>query len=346
MTLKTRAVSLVQTVGERMDTPDAKRIMAGVQWVLLFAVCFYLVYRLTKLGWGEIINALPTAPLFYVFFFIRFLILPLTEYIVYSKVWGQGEPKAIRPFLFFKTLPAFIRKRIYNYSVFGYSGEAFLTVYAQRHLGLSARQALSSVKDVNILSAFTANLSTIFLVIGVVCMIVWSGALSDGQSSFQTLWQTPLFGILFAGFCMATGAICVVAWAGRRWIKLPAPAVYHVVGWNIIRQIIQIITFIGMYLAAIPSLGLPLCLTFAALQLALARIPFLPNQELIYLSAALALSTSMSALTPETALEGIKTVTQAGLAGLLVAEAGLSQLLSMVLFIATASLAKPNSSKT
>ena len=64
-------------------------------------------------------------------------------------------------------------------------------------------------------------------------------------------------------------------------------------------------------------------LMFVALQLVLSRIPFVPNQDLLFLTAALHLAPIVDQ--PEAAI-----------AGMLVAEAGLSQLVNFGLFFATA----------
>ena len=78
-----------------------------------------------------------------------------------------------------------------------------------------------------------------------------------------------------------------------------------------------------MYAAALPAADYSAWFLFIALQLVISRIPFLPNQDLVFLGAALSLATIVG-------------VPEAAIAGMLVAEAGLSQLLNFSLFFATA----------
>ena len=82
-----------------------------------------------------------------------------------------------------------------------------------------------------------------------------------------------------------------------------------------------------MYAAALPGAPLQAWLIFIAMQLVLSRIPFLPNQDVVYLTAALTLSPIVG-------------MPEAAVAGMLVAEAGLSQLFNAILFAATAPLAR------
>jgi hypothetical protein len=64
-----------------------------------------------------------------------------------------------------------------------------------------------------------------------------------------------------------------------------------------------------------------------ALQLALSRAPFIPNPDIVFLTAALHLVGEFDA-------------PAAVFAGMLVAEAGLSQIFNAALFVATAHLAR------
>jgi hypothetical protein len=62
---------------------------------------------------------------------------------------------------------------------------------------------------------------------------------------------------------------------------------------------------------------------FITLQLVLSRVPFVPNQDIVFLTAALSLAPAIGA--PEAAI-----------AGMLLAEAGLSQIFNLALFALTA----------
>jgi hypothetical protein len=81
-----------------------------------------------------------------------------------------------------------------------------------------------------------------------------------------------------------------------------------------------------LYWTAIPDPPLSAWLIFIALQLVLGRIPFVPNLDIVFLTAAIHLAGSVGA-------------SEARIAGMLVAEAGLMQAFNVAMFAATAHLA-------
>jgi hypothetical protein len=82
--------------------------------------------------------------------------VPVSELALYEIIWSQP---LVRHFF------VFIRKRVYNFAVMGYSGEAFLTLWARRRLRLPNKRILIGVKDNNLLSAFASNAATVVLVV-------------------------------------------------------------------------------------------------------------------------------------------------------------------------------------
>lgn len=291
------------------DHPLTKRALAIGHWALLALIIAFLVYRLTHIGWGDVVRSLPSSPWFFVFFLLRYLTLPVTEAAVYETIWK-------RPVV--AHLPAFIRKRVYNYAVAGYSGEGFLALWARRRLGLSDRDAIVGIKDNSILGSFTANVATV----GVVIALGVGGGLDEG---FALL---PGAQALFAvSFCAAAAMAAAVVIFRRRLIALPERKARKVVAIHAARQTMNLTLFAAMYAAAIPSESFGTWFWFIGLQLVISRIPFLPNQDLVYLTAALSFASLVGA--PKEAV-----------AGMLVAEAGLSMLFSVSLFLATLYLAR------
>jgi hypothetical protein len=293
------------------DHPATKRFLAVAHWALLGVIVAYLFYRLARLGLHDVVKALPGSPWFYAFFALKYLTLPMAEVAAYEIIWER--PLAGH-------FPAFVRKRVYNYAVAGYSGEGFLTLWARRHLGLSDKTALVGVKDNNILSSFAANVATVALVAGV--------ALSGGlQAAFDAL---PAAIALFpVSFFIAAGIILVVLIFRKRLIAVPAEKRRTILLIHLVRQIVTITLFAAMYAAALPGAPFGSWLLFIALQLVISRIPFLPNQDLIYLTAALSFASIIGAREED-------------VAGMLVAEAGLSLIVNFVLFFATVYLARRN----
>ncbi len=288
---------------------DVKQALNWSRYALFAAIVFYLLFRLGQVGWTDVLQSLPTSPWFYLFFMLRFFALPVSELAIYEIIWSTS---LVRHFL------VFIRKRVYNFAVMGYSGEAFLTLWARRNLQLSDKTILVGIKDNNLLSAFSSNAATVILVV----ILAITGSLKTTVSAF------PGAGLLFTlAFISALTLAVLVAIFRRKLIAVPARILPKLLGVHGGRQVLIILLHAAMYASALPGAPLMAWITFIALQLVLSRIPFLPNQDFVYLSAALALSPIVGA-------------SEAVVAGMLVAEAGLSQLFNAVMFIATSHLAR------
>lgn len=310
-------VPLLKSAGARLherwkgvrERPAVQKGLKIVQYGLLACIVVYLLFKLSHVGWDEVIDSLPSSPWFYFFFLLRFLALPISELALYEIVWSQP---LVRHFF------VFIRKRVYNFAVMGYSGEAFLTIWARRRLALPHKQILVGVKDNNLLSAFASNAATVILI----ALLAATGGLKAGLEAF------PGAGWLFAmAFLSAVTLSALVMIFRDKLMALPKGVMPKLIGVHGGRQALIILLHAAMYASALPGAPVMAFLTFIAMQLVLSRVPFLPNQDIVYLGAALSLAPIVGA--PEAAV-----------AGMLVAEAGLSQLFNIVMFFATAHLAR------
>lgn len=288
---------------------DVQRLLKALQYSLFAAVVVYLLFKLSAVGWGDVADNLPTSAWFYIFFALRFIMLPTSELAIYEIVWST-------PLL--RHIFVFIRKRVYNFAVMGYSGEGFLTLWARRRLPLSDKAIIVGVKDNNLISAFVSNSATVVLI----CFLGATGSLAAGLEAF------PGAGVLFAlAFVSAATLAILVAIFRERLIALPPGVMPVLLSVHGGRQLLIIALHAAMYAAALPGAELSAWLIFIAMQLVLSRIPFLPNQDIIFLTAALTLSP-------------IVNQSEAAVAGMLVAEAGLSQIVNVVMFVVTVPLAR------
>ena len=308
MTLRSRFAAFVEAVRARLARPRIRRGLAVIQYALLVGVVVYLTFKLSAVGWNEVYDALPTSPLFYLIFTLRYLALPLSEIPAYELVWR-------RPL--WRRFSAFIRKRVYNFAVMGYSGEAFLTLWARRTLDLSDRVILAGVKDTALVSAFVSNAATAGLVI----------ALFFGGTLREDLDALPGSTILFAlAFASAFSLAFAFLFLRRRIIDLPKGVLTQLILINAARMALVLALHTLLYASALPGPPFGVWFVFIALQLVLSRVPFLPNLDIVFLTAALHLASTVN-------------VPEAAIAGMLVAEAGLAQIFNGALFIATTHLA-------
>jgi len=302
------ARSTISAARQFAGRPVARRALTIFQYALLGGVVVYLGFRLTEVGWAEVAGNLPTSPLFYLIFTLRYVALPLSEIPTYEIVWK-------RPL--WRHFSAFFRKRVYNFAVMGYSGEAFFTLWARRALDLSDREILVGVKDNNLISALVSNIATALLVLA----LFFTGRLR------RELDALPGSTILFAlAFASAFGLAVAVIVFRRKIIDLPKGVMSRLVAINAVRIAFILALHALLYQAAIPGPALSAWFIFIALQLVLSRVPFVPNLDIVFLTAAIHLSAAAG-------------VSEAEIAGMLVAEAGLSQIFNFALFAATTHLA-------
>lgn len=300
-------IDAVRAFGAR---PGMRRALRVIQGVLFVAVVVFLVIQLSEVGWREVFSALPENPWFYAIFTLRFFAQPLTEIPAYELVWRTP---------LWRHWTAFLRKRVYNFAVMGYSGEAFFTLWARRTLNLSDRDIVVGVKDNNLISALVSNAATA----AIVAALFFLGDLE------REIDAIPGGAALFAlAFLSAASLAVAVTMFRRQLIQLPKGMTRKIIAINAARIILVFVLHAMLYQSAIPSAPLAAWLMFIALQLVLSRVPFVPNQDIVFLTAALSLAPEIGA--PEAAI-----------AGMLLAEAGLSQVFNLSLFALTAHHAVP-----
>jgi hypothetical protein len=302
-----RIIDVVRAFGAR---PGVRRALRVIQGVLFVAVVVFLVIQLSEVGWREVFSALPENPWFYAIFTLRFFAQPLTEIPAYELVWRTP---------LWRHWTAFLRKRVYNFAVMGYSGEAFFTLWARRTLNLSDRDIVVGVKDNNLISALVSNAATA----AIVAALFFLGDLE------REIDAIPGGAALFAlAFLSAASLAVAVTMFRRQLIQLPKGMTRKIIAINAARIVLVFVLHAMLYQSAIPSAPLAAWLIFIALQLVLSRVPFVPNQDIVFLTAALSLAPEIGA--PEAAI-----------AGMLLAEAGLSQIFNLSLFALTAHHAVP-----
>lgn len=294
--------------------PGVRRALRLAQGALFLAIVVYLIVQLSEVGWGEVFSALPASPWFYLIFAARYFLQPLSEIPAYELVWKTP---------LWRHWTAFIRKRVYNFAVMGYSGEAFFTLWARRTLDLSDRDILVGVKDNNLVSALVSNAATAMVVVALFF-------LGDLQRELDAVpGGAALFGLAFVS--AASLAIAVLMFR-RQLIQLPRGMTRRIIAINAVRILVILTLHALLYSAALPGPPMTAWLMFIALQLVLSRIPFVPNQDIVFLTAALSLAPEID-------------VPAAAIAGMLIAEAGLSQIFNLALFALTAHHAAPVSRK-
>ena len=153
----------------------------------LAAIFAYLLFQLSKIGFGEIATALPTSPLFYLLS-IGFVAAPvIAEILSFQTIAGQKAEGGNKLFL---------RKHVLNKAVMNFSGDAFLVQKLSTQGGMNLKRAAIILKDMTLIRAFSANIWIVLLVIAA----IFSGNLDVLQNLAVT---SPILVVFITLFCLS-----------------------------------------------------------------------------------------------------------------------------------------------
>ena len=289
-------------------TPTDWTQSAWTTWIrrfFLVAVLGYLLYKIWGIGWVQIWNALPTNPFFYLIFLLLYFLLPLVEVLIYRLSWSFDAVSSI---------PAFVKKRVYNKDLLGYSGEVFFYTWARKNVKLTELELLKTIRDNNVVSSVASTLIALLLV----AIFVYVGHFSI----------TDIIGNQSVSFLIGIGLLIAVSIPitirFRKYIfSMPFKLALTVFGIQCGRLLVGQVLQISQWAIVMPDVNLSVWFTFAALSIVLTRIPIIPSQNLIFLGIGVELSYMVG-------------IPQAAMFGMLGVIAALDKLLNFVmLFLIT-----------
>ncbi|MEE9383315.1 MAG: hypothetical protein V3V08_07865 [Nannocystaceae bacterium] len=250
-------------------------------WGFSLSVLALLLYQLNAVGWSQLWNALPAKFAPYFLFAFLYTQLTIAEVLAYRACWQFDVRQA---------LPAFLKKRIYNRDVLGYSGEIFFFSWARRHVhGKTSLQIAGTIRDQNIISSAASTtvalaLLGLYLSFGSVEVLdqlqLW---LSPHAAALELIWAVPIF--------MGSTVIITLIIRFRRYLfDMSSRLAAGLFALHIVRLIVGQATQVGFWAVCAPEVPLQVWFTLAAGSIISSRIPLLPNRDLLFVSAGLALS--------------------------------------------------------
>ncbi|WP_321395641.1 hypothetical protein [Emcibacter sp.] len=295
---------LAQNLRTGLQNPAVRRALKILQWIITGLIFLYLIHRVEQIGWTEIRDSLPSHPAFYMLFFIIYLCQPASELIIYRIIWKVG---------LWRCFPVFIRKKIFNTGVMGYSGEAYLCFWAIPRLPLSQKEIFSTVKDNNILSALTSNSMTVFLL---------TVFFLTGQIKVITNADPSVSSYLLLAAVITVILVPVVIRFRRHILALPKAIVQKVLAVHVSRLFLVLGLQILQWSLVLPEVPVTTWVLLITAQMVLTRIPFLPNSDLIFLGVCLSMT-------------GFVEAPEARVAGMFVTAGALGQCLNLLLYAVT-----------
>jgi hypothetical protein len=204
----------------------------------------------------DTIGRLP--PLVWPALVLLYLVQPLFDLAIFRRLWNM--PPA--------GLETLLRKNVINEVVLGYSGEAYLYVWARRAASVVAKP-FAAIKDANIVSALLGNLLTLVLA------AVSATQLRDldfVRRMGPALWSglIPLaisLGVLFFGrrvFSLRLGQLVYVGVVCS--LRLAVWTVLNILIWRM----------------ALPEVPVGLWIVMLAIRCLISRIPLISNKDLVF----------------------------------------------------------------
>lgn len=299
------ASARAQDIWARARASDAaQKYGRWVQRAAFAALIAYLVYRLSEIGWRDTLANMPTAPGFYLVYVLIYFLLPTSEAVIYRLLLGVDP---------IRNYHIFVRKRVFNEALVGYSGEASLIYWAKTRFDVPLDLAFSRIKDNNILST-VASYGAMVLLVG--------GLFATG--AMQKAVATAPFLKFYVWLAVALAVAILPAFAvfRRRVVKIGAGLAALVLAIHLARLTSVLGLQALQWHFALPAVAFQTWAIFLSIELILSRIPFLPNIRVLLLGAGLSLTALIDA--PEAAV-----------AGMFLAAAALSQIMNFAMFVVT-----------
>lgn len=268
--------------------------------LFLIGLISYIIYQLDKIGIQEVLLKLPVNPLFYLLFILIYLSLPIWEILIYKIFWKFKFKEGIRPF---------ITKKIFNAEVVGYSGEVYLYSWAKKNFKLSNNQLFGPIKDNAILSSVVSNI-TILIV-----LLIFTATTDIDIFNALNISRDKLF--IIVGVLLSI--VLVLILFRKNVFSIKANRLWKVVGLHEARILCTYSLELLQWSIVMPDIPFQVWFTLLAVKIVTSRLPFVPNQDLIFAGLGIELSRLLN-------------VSSAGIAGLLLTNSALLKVTNLTLY--------------
>jgi len=291
------------------STPKGQRILRVARAAFTIGIIVFLIWQLQSVQIQDVIQGLPLNPWFYVLLIIVYFLLPTIQFLAYRLVWDFRPGQAFR---------AFIKKRILNKEVLGYSGELYLYSWAQDHVQNSSQTIFECIRDMNIISAVAST------VIAIVLVVFFA---FEGKVNIREVIPETHSVLVIVGAVVTLIVVLVVLRWRQYFFSMPWKVTQMVFGLHIARLLVRQAVEIGMWHVAMPEVPIEVWFTYAAISIIVNQIPLIPSQDLVTAVVAVSIAEVMA-------------VSEAHIAAVFGAVAIVNRLINLI-FFATLSVRLP-----
>lgn len=221
-----------------------------------------VLYQLRMIDLPQLWQMLPAKPDFWVLFAITYLTAPLSEWIIFRRLWELPVGG----------FAALLRKLVSNEILLGYLGEVYFYSWARRHAHVVAAP-FGAIKDVTILSALAGNITSLVLFVIAAPLM---GSLNLGVSTHSLM--------LSGAFVLVTSFILLIL--RKSLFTLPRPELRFIFVMHMIRIGATLLFSAIMWHLLLPAVALTWWILLGALRQLLSRLPLLPNKDLVFAGLA------------------------------------------------------------
>lgn len=236
----------------------ARWLSAAISIAILVAV----LLELRKLDLGDVRALIPTNPLFWFIFALYYLAAPISEWIIYRRLWNLPV----------SGIAALLRKLVSNELLLGYLGEVQFYAWARARTRMTAAP-FGAIKDVTILSALVGNLFTLALLAAAWPFI----------STTEVGMETRTVILSLAVVLVTSLAILLFR---QRLFTLPRRELWWVSFVHLARIIVYLGLSAAMWALILPMVPVGWWLVLATIRMLLSRLPLLPNKDIVFAGLA------------------------------------------------------------
>jgi len=247
------------STGPLLEQPAPRSRLAGLfSAVVSLALLGAVAWQLRRLDFASVVAMIPHAPAFWALFAAYYLMPPLTEWVIYRRLWHLPLAGIL----------ALLRKRVLNELLLSYLGEVQFYVWARARLKMVAAP-FGAIKDVAILSALTGNAATLTML-----WFAWPfvhGGMMGKDTSY-----------VFSALAVVLVPSFVILLLRSRLFTLPRRELLIITALHFWRIISYVALTALMWHYVLRDVDMELWLVLATLQMMITRLPLMPNKDLVF----------------------------------------------------------------
>lgn len=259
-------------------------IATWLSWGLSLLVLAVVVNQLASFRLDRLLAMLPTTPAFYLILAALYVTLPLSELIIFQRVW-------LAPAAIFAPL---LRKAVINDLIVNYGGELCLYRWARKHVR-SGALPFGAIRDVSILSAAVGNVLTL-------------ATLAIAAPWLGDLLPPRLVGPLWGSVAILSAVPLLLALFSRKVFSLSSDERRFVCWVHLTRILASSVLMALLWSCVLPEVPATYWFALQSLRLLVSRLPLLPNKDMLFASIAVTIVGQQSSITALLSLAAVATL--------------------------------------